>query len=143
VLNRPVKNRKIEEVFDVFHRSDVFPSAFAMIGLPFETRELVFDTIEMFRRCRPTTYAVGIFQPFLGSKLRQMCTDEGFFDDTNDTYNYPASTSILTMPQFPKEEIEKLYRTFYLYTKVPKDKFPLVEQAEKDDNLLLELIKEL
>lgn len=142
MLNRPVKNRKIVEVFDLFHRSKVLPSAFGMIGLPFETRKLVFETIELFRRCKPETYAVGIFKPFIGSKLRQICIEQGFFDPTNDTYRYPTDTSVLNMPQFPKEEIERLYKTFVLYTKVKKEDFLLVKKAETDEALLEELFKQ-
>ncbi|MBI5698817.1 B12-binding domain-containing radical SAM protein [Candidatus Saganbacteria bacterium] len=142
VLNRRVANTKIIEAFDLFHKSSVLPSAFAMIGLPFETRELIFDTIELFRRCKPATYSVGIFQPFMGSKLRQVCVDKGFYDPAGDTYEYPSDTSVLTMPQLPAMEIEKLYRTFMLYTKVDKNLFPLVKKAEDDDVLLAELIRQ-
>ncbi|MBU0630385.1 MAG: B12-binding domain-containing radical SAM protein [Candidatus Margulisbacteria bacterium] len=143
VLNRRVPNTKIIEAFDIFHnKTKVLPSAFAMIGLPFETRELIFDTIELFRRCKPATYSVGIFQPFMGSKLRQVCIDNGFFDPTGDIYEYPSETSVLTMPQLSKAEIEKLYRTFMLYTKVDKNLFPLVKKAEDDDVLLAELISQ-
>jgi len=141
-LNRKVANSKIIEAFDIFHRSKVIVSAFAMLGLPFETRELVFDTIELVHRCHPETYAVGIFKPFIGSKLRQMCIDHGFFDPKHDSYNYPVETSILNMPQFPREEIEKLHKTFVLYTKVDKKDYPLIRQAETDDVLFDKLIKE-
>lgn len=141
ILNRRVANTKIVEAFDLFHKSKVLPSAFAMIGLPFETRELIFETIELFRRCKPITYSVGIFQPFIGSKLRQVCIENGFYDPAGDTYEYPAETSVLTMPQLPKTEIEKLYKTFMLYTKVEKELFPLVKKAEEDDVLLTELIR--
>jgi anaerobic magnesium-protoporphyrin IX monomethyl ester cyclase len=63
VLNRKMSNARIIEAFDLFHKSKVLPSAFAMIGLPFETRELIFETIELFRRCRPATYSVESFSP--------------------------------------------------------------------------------
>jgi anaerobic magnesium-protoporphyrin IX monomethyl ester cyclase len=141
ILNRKVANTKIIKAFDLFHKSKVLPSAFAMIGLPFETRELIFETIELFRRCKPATYSVGIFQPFMGSKLRQVCVDQGFYDPTGDTYEYPVDTSVLTMPQLSKKEIERIYRTFMLYTKVEKELFPLVKKAEEDDVLLTELIR--
>lgn len=142
ILNRPVKNSKIIEVYNLFHKSKVLPSAFAMIGLPLETRELVFDTVEMFRRCKPETYAVGIFKPFIGSRLRDICIEQGFFDPTNDTYDYPVETSVLNMSQFPKEEIGKLYKTFVLYTKAIKEDYPLVKKAETDELLLEELVKQ-
>lgn len=142
VLNRNVTNEQIIKAFELFRKHGVYASAFGMIGLPYETREITFDTIEMFRRCNPRTYAVGIYKPFLGSKLRDICIKEGFFNPLSDNYIYPDNSSVLNMPQFPKEEIEGLYRTFFLYTKLPREKFPLIKQAEKDDKALEDLVKE-
>jgi radical SAM superfamily enzyme YgiQ (UPF0313 family) len=143
ILNRKVSNQRIIEAFDTFHRNGVYVSAFAMLGLPYETRELVFETIELFRRCKPRTYAVGIYKPFLGSHLREVCIKEGFFDPSDDNYIYPDHTTVLNMPQLPKEEIEGLYKTFYLYTKLPHEKFPLIKRAEKDDGIFRTLLKTL
>jgi radical SAM superfamily enzyme YgiQ (UPF0313 family) len=142
VLNRKGSNRAIIRAFETFRKYGIHASAFGMLGLPYETRELVFETVDLFRKCKPRTYAVGIFKPYLGSRLRDLSIKEGFFDPANDDYIYPDITSLLNMPQFPKEEIEKLYRAFYLYTKVPRDKFPLVQQAETDDNVLAKLVSE-
>lgn len=142
VLNRNVSNAQIIRSFELFEKYGIFASAFGMIGLPFETRGLVFDTIEMFRKCQPRTYSVGIYKPFPGSNLRSRCIKEGFLDPSNDDYKYPNETSVLNMPQFPKEEIEALYKTFYLYTKVPKNKFSLVKQAETDGKLLTKLVND-
>ena len=142
VLNRNVSTKKIIEAFKTFRKHGVYASAFGMLGLPYETRSMVFETIEVFRKCQPRTYAVGIYKPFLGSHLRKMCIKEGFFDPLNDNYIYPDHESVLNMPKFPKKEIEGLYRTFYLYTRLPYEQFPILKQAEKDDKVLEELVKE-
>lgn len=142
ILNRNVPTKRIIEAFETFRRHGIHASGFAMLGLPFETRELVFDTIELFRKCQPRTYAVGIYKPFLGSPLRDVCIKEGFFDPGDDNYVYPDYESVLTMPQFPNEEIAGLYKTFFLYTKVPQDKYPQVKEAERDDKIFAELVSE-
>lgn len=142
VLNRPVSNEQIIKAFRAFRKQGIYASAFGMIGLPFETREMVFDTIELFRKCRPQTYAVGIYKPFLGSKLRDICIKKGFFDPAEDTHNYPNTTSVLNMPQLPKEEIEGLYKTFFLYTRVSYENFSLLKKAERDDAFLEKLVME-
>ena len=51
VLNRNIPNRKIIEAFEVFKNNGILASGFGMIGLPYETRPLIFETIEMFRKC--------------------------------------------------------------------------------------------
>ena len=142
VLNRKGSNKVIINAFETFRKYGIYASAFGMLGLPYETREMVFETVDLFRLCKPRTYAVGIYKPYLGSRLRDLSIKEGFFDSTNDDYIYPDTTSVLNMPQFPKKEIEKLYKTFYLYTKVPRYKFPMVHQAETNDDILAELVNE-
>jgi len=141
-LNRNVPTQKIIEAFKLFHKYDIFPSGFGMIGLPYETRDLVYETIELFRTCQPRTCSISIYQPFPGGRLRDICIKEGFFDPSEDNYIYPAQESILKMPQFSKEDINSLYRSFILYTKVPKNKFPLVQKAEKDDILFENLVRQ-
>ena len=142
ILNRKGSNQAIINAFELFRKHGIYASAFGMLGLPYETREMVFETVDLFRKCKPRTYAVGIYKPFLGSRLRELSIREGFFDPANDDYNYHDTTTVLSMPQFPREEIKKLYRTFYLYTKVPREKFSLVKQAETDDTILAELVSE-
>lgn len=141
-LNRKGSNKAIMNAFETFRRHGIYASAFGMLGLPYETRDMTFETVDLFRQCKPRTYAVGIFKPYLGSRLRELSIKEGFFDSANDDYMYPDTTTVLDMPQFPREEIEKLYKTFYLYTKVPREKFRLVKQAETDDDILAELVGE-
>ena len=142
ILKRNVSDEQIISAFDTFKKYGVYASAFGMLGLPYETRDIVFDTIELFRRCKPQTYAVGIFKPFFGSELREICIKEGFFDPRGDTHNYPDNASVLNMPKLPKEEIEGLYKTFFLYTKLPKEKFPLLKRAERDDEFLIKMVGE-
>ena len=141
-LNRKGSNKAIINAFEIFRKNGIYASAFGMLGLPYETRDMVFETVDLFRKCRPRTCAVGIYKPFLGSRLRDLCIKEGFFDPVDDDYIYPDTTTVLNMPQFPREEIEKLYKTFFLYTKVPREKFPLVKQAETNDTILSELVSE-
>ena len=82
--------------------------------------------------CQPRTYAIGIYKPYLGSDLRDLCVKEGFFNpDSYHDENFPVNTSVLKQPQITAEEIEGLYKTFFLYTKLPKEKFPLLKLAGK------------
>ena len=77
------------------------------------------------------------------TNLRETCIEEGFFDPSEDSYIYPDTVSVLKMPQFPAEEIARLYKTFFLYTRVSRDQFGRVKTAETDDRVLAELVGEL
>jgi radical SAM superfamily enzyme YgiQ (UPF0313 family) len=136
VLKRLGSNQDIMRAFELFHKHGINISAFAMIGLPYETREMIFETIELFRKCKPVTYSVGVFHPYVGSELRDTCIEEGFFDPTDDNYDYPLGKSVLKMPQISADEITGLHRTFFLYTKLPERLFPLLNEAERNSSKL-------
>ncbi|WP_292420579.1 hypothetical protein, partial [Methanoregula sp.] len=38
---------------------------------------------------------------------------------------------VLTMPQYPPEQIEGMRRCFVIYAKLPKDRWPEIAEAEK------------
>ena len=40
--------------------------------------------------------------------------------------------SILTMPQFPPSDIQGIIKTFNMYVKFPKSRWPEIKQAEAD-----------
>ena len=139
-LNWKGSNQNTIDAFRLFQKHGIYASGFGMMGLPYETRDIIFDTIDLFRACQPRTYAVGIYKPYLGSRLREVSIKEKFFNPANDNYLYPDHTTVLNMPQLPKEEIEGLYKTFFLYTKMPLKQFPRIKQAERDDELLQQLV---
>jgi anaerobic magnesium-protoporphyrin IX monomethyl ester cyclase len=104
-----------------------------MIGFPDETRELIFDTIELNRKLSYDTTAAFPFAPFHGTALQQLCVERGYItEDFNPgSLNVDAS---LDMPQLSREEVKGLRRTFALYAKMPKEDWPKIRRAEKFDD---------
>ena len=142
VCNRKTKICKIIQSFNLLAKNEIRTCAFFMIGLPFETREDIFQSIGLCRHIRPTVAIVSIFQPLPGQVLRKICIEEGFI-----TGNEPMPTftgnSILKMPQISSDQIVNLRRTFLLYAYLPKQYYPQIEKCEKDYNNNKELYKEL
>ena len=103
-----------------------------IIGFPDETRELIFDTIELNRKLSYDTTAAFPYAPFHGTSLHRLCVERGYIteDFTPGSLNVGAS---LDMPQLSREEIKGLKRTFALYTKMPKENWPRIRRAEKFD----------
>ncbi len=103
-----------------------------IIGFPDETRELIFDTIELNRKLSYDTTAAFPYAPFHGTSLHRLCVDRGYIteDFTPGSLNVGAS---LDMPQLSREEIKGLKRTFALYTKMPKEDWLRIRRAEKFD----------
>ncbi len=135
VLKKSFTNEKAIQAFDILNKHDIKVSVNNIIGFPDETRELVFDTIKFNRQIQVDSINGFVFQPYRGTYLREYCIEKGYlFDDDNGTEEFigsPIGNSILSMPQFTKEQIEGMLRTFVLYVRMPEEYYPRIEEAEK------------
>lgn len=137
VLGRNYTNDQVVNVFNLAHKYGVRCSSFDMIGLPYEEREDIFDTIELNRKAKPTTTTLTFFHPYRGTELRRVCITEKLFDpDNEEKYEgvYRAE-SCLSLPQISKETLRGIFKTFQLYFKLPKIFYGLIRIAEKDSFL--------
>lgn len=134
VLGRFYKNDQIVNVFNLARKYGIRSSSFNMIGLPHETRENIFDTIELNKKANPTSATLTFFHPYRGCALRNLCIKEKLYNpDKEDNYeNVYRSESHLSLPQISKEELRGLFKTFQLYFKLPKEYYGLIEVAEGD-----------
>mgnify|MGYP003123485170 CR=1 FL=1 len=101
-----------------------------IIGFPDETRELAMDTIELNRQIDSFNLSCSTFAPYKGTELRDMAEKLGYVDPE---FIAPANVdwSTLDMPSFSKEEIYGLQRTFVMYCKFPKSRWPELKKAEE------------
>jgi len=134
-LSRNYTNQQVIEAFKIIRESKIRSSSFNMIGLPFETRGNIFKTIELNRLAKPSSATVSYFYPYRGTPLRDVCVDEGFFDpEKEDTMDIAHRTnSSLSMPQISKDELERLFVSFQLYSKLPKIFWPVIRFTENGD----------
>ncbi|ETA67452.1 Fe-S oxidoreductase [Methanolobus tindarius DSM 2278] len=132
VLNRKVSNEKIKKATSILNDLDIKYGTNNMIGLPGETREDIFDTIKLNRECETKDLNIFIFTPFRGTKLHEVCVEEGYIQKDHITQEHSMMSS-LEMPQISSEELYGILRTFPLYVKMPEEKWPLIERAEKFD----------
>ncbi|MCK4553857.1 B12-binding domain-containing radical SAM protein [Candidatus Parcubacteria bacterium] len=143
VCNRMTKIEQIEKAYEILRGHDkIISSGCFMIGLPYETREDIFKTINLCRKVKPDEMLVNIFQPLPGQKLKEVCIKEGYMNE-DDKLCFFTDSSILKMPQISCEEITNLRRVFPLYATLPEKYFDKIELCEKDFNNNQELYKEL
>jgi len=139
LLNKRLTNKQVIDGFKELSKYDIVPGINNMIGLPDETRENIFETIEMNRLILEIlkgkmTLNVFTFMPFSGTKLRQLCLDKGYIKGDEDLPLSWYNRSVLTMPSLSKDEIAGLEKTFVLYVKLPKSYWPEIKIAEQDNN---------
>ena len=77
IMNRRMSNEQIIKAFDIAHKYDLQTNAINMIGVPEETEEMIWDTIKLNRKVKPTSSGVNIFYPYKGTKLGDYCFEKG------------------------------------------------------------------
>jgi len=142
ICNRMMKVEQIISAFDVLHKHNITAAACLIIGFPTETREEIFETINLCRRIKPDEMLVNIFQPMPGQQLRDLCIEKGYIKP-DDKPHFFTDRSILNMPHISQKEIESLRRVFPLYVILPEEYFHQIERCEKDYENNVELYNEL
>ena len=132
ILHRSVKNEKVIENLKIVTDLGIPISVNNIMGFPTERREHVFDTIELNRHFNSDGINAYSFVPFHGTPLRTLAEDLGYITKGTLARSITAPT-MLSMPQFPKEEIEGIRRCFVLYVKMPRDRWPEIKKAEALD----------
>ena len=146
ILHKNFTNKQVIDAFKTFDKYGINVSVNNIIGFPEETRELVFDTINLNRQINSDSVNGFVFQPYSGTYLREYCVKRGYLSSDSTDIDNPIGSSVLTMPQLSKEEIEGLLRTFVLYIKLPKEYYPKIREAEQlneKGDLVLEELREI
>lgn len=149
ILNKSISNEQILKAFRIIAKHNIVITVNNIVGFPDETRELVFDTIELNREINSimqgkTTINSFIFVPYTGTPLRKLCIEKGYLKD-----EYVTSTSafykksVLRMPSISAEEILSLEKTLLFYIKLPKTYYPEIKIAERNDAQGNEMLKKL
>lgn len=129
ILSRNVTNERTIENLKIVTDLGVPISVNNILGFPTETRELAFDTIELNRHFKSDGINAYSFTPFHGTPLRTLSEQLGYVTKGALARSITAPT-MLSMPQFTKEEIEGVRRCFVLYVKMPKSRWDEIRRAE-------------
>ncbi|WP_193186394.1 B12-binding domain-containing radical SAM protein [Nisaea sediminum] len=133
MLKRPVSNERMLTAFESAAGRSFTTVANSIIGMPDETRDLVFDTVEFNRQLPSDIEASGafIFTPYHGTTLRNIAVQKGYVEDGVVCSLGTTRGSIINMPWLSTEEIQGLCRVFSFYVKFPKERWPEIKEAEK------------
>lgn len=133
MLHRFMTNEQIINAFNILNKFGIRNGVNNIIGFPDETREQIFETVELNRKINPTSIMTHVFNPYRGTPLYDLCIKKGYIPKTEIGGDY-RQDFVLKMPQITKEEILGLQRTFALYVKMPKERWPEIKRAEKFDD---------
>ncbi len=144
ILRRNISNEKIIQSLDIVSNIGIPFSVNNILGFPYETRELTFDTIKLNRHVKAEGMNAYSFSPFHGTPLRDIAEKEGFIKPGIIARSVTRPT-LLNMPQYLPEQIEGMRRCFILYVKMPESRWPEIEKAEKttpEGNTIWEKLRE-
>jgi radical SAM superfamily enzyme YgiQ (UPF0313 family) len=128
-----MSNDDIVRAFKVLDRHQgIRNCANSVIGFPDETREHIFETIELIKRVQPRNVMVHIFNPYRGTKLHDICVEKKYLSENSLCGDYRMDV-VIENPHLSKEEIRGLQRTFALYVRFPENRHKEIERAEKFD----------
>ena len=135
-LSRRVSDELMHQAFKMVADKNYTTCANSIIGMPDETRELIFDTINLNRSLPDQVDATGAFiwAPYHGTSLRDLAVKKGYVSEKKIASISNCARSMLTMPTITQNEIQGLARTFSFYVKFPKERYSEIKIAEKFNN---------
>ena len=146
VIDRAYTNQLVIDKMQIPYRHGIQYSVNNIIGFPDETRELVFDTIELNRQIPSDTRSCSIFVPFHGTELRKMAVEKGYLHpDVICPSNSDDSVLNMPPPYLNKEGMKSLRRVFTMYVQFPKERWPEIKKAEAltpDGNKIWEQLRD-
>jgi anaerobic magnesium-protoporphyrin IX monomethyl ester cyclase len=104
-------------------------------GLPMETRALTWDSIRVNREIAHVIHTANAFPfvPYHGTPLREVALRQGYIDD-DTRVEHNMKDTVMNMPQYSREEIRGVVRTFTMYMRFPESEFPRIALAERMDD---------
>lgn len=130
MLHRRVSNERIIEACNIVGNSSIQLSVNNIVGLPDETRSMIFETIYLNRKIEADTYSCFIFQPFRGTFLHDYCVEKGYIDPKR-LANDPDVCPSINQLSISADEVRGITRTFPLYVKFPETDFDRIKKAEQ------------
>ena len=145
-MDRPgsMSNEQIIDAFMQCRDAGLDTRSYNIIGLPYQTRESIMDTVELNRQSEVGSLSLSIFMPYEGTPLRDLCIKEGLYDpDAPGAGDGDGTEPLISNPHLSDEELMGLYYTYALYVFLPKDMWPIIKLAEADTPDAVELRNKL
>lgn len=126
----------------LLNQAGIRTSAFNMLGIPFENRKTVMETIALNRAAEVRYPNAGFFFPLEGTALRQIAIENGFYSAENGRV-FQNDMPTLKFKDISEEELVALRERFALYVKMPEQYYKYIERSEKNDPIGQKLTAEL
>lgn len=110
VMNRQVSNDQILQTCRDARSEGIQIWTFNMVGVPGETVDTIRETMALNRIINPHFASVSIYQPFPGTKMYELCRENGYIEKDYSTSLY--ENSVLKLPTLSQEHLMQGFREF-------------------------------
>ena len=110
VLRRHCSNEKLVGALKLVEKYNIAYTVNNIIGFPDETRELIFDTIELNRQIKPRTMNCYLFTPYKGTFLYNYCFEKGYLSEDDKVHQ------LLDSVRLKMDSISYDFKGHFLYT---------------------------
>lgn len=152
VLKRNADNETYLKSLQHINESNIPYCLNVIIGMPYETRDMVLDTARFVHQARGyDSITLAMFQPYWGTELRTLAVKAGFLDNNHingfnsrDTFGGLLDTWSLNMPEpyLQYHEVKQLIKTFALYAYYDESMWGEIQRAEVDDVLFERMLEQ-
>lgn len=148
-LDRKVSTETYLKYFQHINESNIPYSLNVIIGMPFETCEMVLETARLVHAARGYDgLTISKFQPYHGTKLRNIAVEHGFvpeeYINSDESLLGFIGSYVLRMPEpyLQPDEVEMLVKYFSLYAFFNESRWHEIEQSKTDADLYDKLLEE-
>lgn len=133
-LHRNYSNDDFKRACGILKDYNISFSVNIVIGFPYDTREMIFDAINLLRDIKPDGVSTHIYNPYHGSEIRLLCEKEGMIPTDLIAEDFFQKDYLLNNPTISKSEILGLFRTIPLYIEMEKRHYHRIKEAEGLDS---------
>jgi len=142
ILKRKETVEEIIRAVQMLNDAGIRTSAFNMLGIPFENRSTIMETIELNKKSQVRYPNTVFFYPLEDTQLREIAVKHGFFNNSTDAI-FDDIRPNLTLPDISSEELIALRERFVLYVKMPQEYYKYIKRSEQQDKIGKRLTAEL
>lgn len=131
----PFTNEEAIEKVKLIKKNGISVTLFNIIGLPEETKEMLFESIRVSHAARPTYCLASFFQPWEGTELRETAVKKGLLEDNSRGLDNSLDSLLgnsLKNLEVPKAELEDLYKKFAYYVYINQLFWPFIRYINGD-----------
>ena len=113
IMNRRLTTEQIINAFAVCKKYGLETNAINIIGVPGETEEMIWDTIKLNRKIKPTSSGVNIFYPYKSTVLGDLCFEKDLVDEERyKKFSSERRETVLKYPENFKKKLTKFHQNW-------------------------------